>query len=261
MFPSSNPEYILDNLFKPKHIPVLKFRGIFMRKIMIFLLVSIVLSLVLLAGCKKTVITPVSETYCNNDSDCACGTHINTGECFYGNKAFVNVEKQCPDYCTGIAAMFETRCVDKECKKVKREIVPPAADCNTDSDCAPEQCCHATSCIPVSKKGVCNLLCTNICMPGTIDCGGSCLCQNNKCTAKLNNLTEQVTPPAQPQAECTTDSDCVPEECCHSATCIPASKKGVCNLACTADCQRQTMDCGGFCTCVNGKCAAELNDL
>jgi hypothetical protein len=32
-------------------------------------------------------------------------------------------------------------------------------------------------------------------------------------------------------------------------------------LACTQDCQRQTMDCGGYCACTNGKCVAELNDL
>ena len=60
-----------------------------------------------------------SETYCAKDGDCACGRHINTGECFTGNKAFVDVTNPCPDFCSGIAVMFETRCVDHECRQVR----------------------------------------------------------------------------------------------------------------------------------------------
>lgn len=72
--------------------------------------------LLILSGCVQQ---PSAEKYCSTDSDCACGTHIETGDCFYGNKAYVNAEKQCPDYCTGIAAMFETRCVENECAQVR----------------------------------------------------------------------------------------------------------------------------------------------
>ena len=87
--------------------------------IMILFLVSVVLALMLLSGCKKNIILPVSEIACSVDSDCACGTHKDTGDCFVGNKEFVNVEKQCPDFCTGIAAMFEIRCVNNECRQVR----------------------------------------------------------------------------------------------------------------------------------------------
>jgi hypothetical protein len=59
------------------------------------------------------------EKFCNSDADCACGTHIKTGECFTGNKAYVNIEKQCPDFCTGIAAMFTTACIDNVCQQVR----------------------------------------------------------------------------------------------------------------------------------------------
>jgi hypothetical protein len=53
--------------------------------------------------------------------------------------------------------------------------------CTTDSDCVPEQCCHPTSCINSAYKGVCTVLCTNVCQ-GPIDCGtGHCSCINGRC--------------------------------------------------------------------------------
>jgi hypothetical protein len=157
-----------------------------MNKLMMILAFCVLLTL--LAGCQKATPTPVSQTSCATDDDCACGTHIDTGDCFIGNKAFVNVEKQCPDFCTGIAAMFEIRCVDNNCKQVRKETPAPQDECTSDSDCVPEQCCHPTTCIPAEQKGVCNLACTAVCLPGTIDCGGFCACDNGKCTAQLNDL-------------------------------------------------------------------------
>lgn len=59
-----------------------------------------------------------SEKSCNSDSDCACGVHIKTGACFYGNKNFVDTSKQCPDFCTGIGGNLEIKCVEGECKQV-----------------------------------------------------------------------------------------------------------------------------------------------
>jgi glucose/arabinose dehydrogenase/plastocyanin len=57
-----------------------------------------------------------------------------------------------------------------------------AMSCTTDDDCVPEQCCHPTSCINRASKGVCTLLCTNVC-EGPIDCGaGHCSCVNGKCS-------------------------------------------------------------------------------
>lgn len=131
-----------------------------------------------------------SEKSCTIDSDCACGTHKDTGECFYGNKAFVNVEEQCPDFCTGIAAMFEIKCVDNECEQVRIKPTPtPEAECTTDADCVPEQCCHPTECTPIENQPNCAAVsCTAECKGGTLDCGGFCSCNNGKCVANTNDL-------------------------------------------------------------------------
>lgn len=61
----------------------------------------------------------VSDEYkCNSDSDCACGVWRSNGECAVGNKEFIDVTRQCPDYCTGIAANFVTKCVSNKCTLV-----------------------------------------------------------------------------------------------------------------------------------------------
>jgi hypothetical protein len=61
------------------------------------------------------------KKYCEQDSDCACGKSIETGDCFYGNKAFVNTSQQCPDFCTGIAGNLVIKCVDNTCKQSRTE--------------------------------------------------------------------------------------------------------------------------------------------
>jgi len=54
--------------------------------------------------------------------------------------------------------------------------------CRTDADCVPEQCCHPTGCINRASKGVCTLLCTDVCS-GPLDCGaGHCSCMNGICS-------------------------------------------------------------------------------
>ncbi|MDD5111259.1 MAG: cupredoxin family copper-binding protein [Candidatus Altiarchaeota archaeon] len=63
-----------------------------------------------------------TEKYCSSDSDCACGVHRTTGECFYGNKDYVDAMKQCPDFCTGIAAQFAIICVNNLCTQVKSQV-------------------------------------------------------------------------------------------------------------------------------------------
>lgn len=61
---------------------------------------------------------PGQDTSCITDEECACGTHINTGQCFYGNKLYVNAEKQCPDFCSGFAGNLTMRCLNRECRQV-----------------------------------------------------------------------------------------------------------------------------------------------
>jgi hypothetical protein len=63
--------------------------------------------------------------------------------------------------------------------------------------------------------------------------------------------------PASPQqvAECSSDPDCIPAECCHPSSCIPGPRKTPCTLMCTMSCEGP-LDCGvGSCGCVNGTCS------
>ena len=46
------------------------------------------------------------------------------------------------------------------------------------------------------KATPCDVLCTQVCQPGTIDCGGGCLCHHGRCAAKLMSLV--VTQPLSP---------------------------------------------------------------
>ena len=61
---------------------------------------------------------------------------------------------------------------------------------------------------------------------------------------------------------CKTDADCVPSGCCHPAACGAKASAPDCSaVMCTQECRPATLDCGGSCLCVEGKCAARLNDL
>lgn len=55
------------------------------------------------------------EKACRSAEDCACGRHNITDECFVGNKQFVDVKKQCPDFCSGINANLEIKCFQNQC--------------------------------------------------------------------------------------------------------------------------------------------------
>jgi hypothetical protein len=71
-----------------------------------------------------------------------------------------------------------------------RYTVKNESTCVTDADCVPEQCCHPTSCINSGYKGVCDVMCTMVCM-GPMDCGaGSCACINNKCAVRAATKTK-----------------------------------------------------------------------
>ncbi|MBW3019573.1 hypothetical protein KY329_05310 [Candidatus Woesearchaeota archaeon] len=55
--------------------------------------------------------------------------------------------------------------------------------------------------------------------------------------------------------ECFSDSDCVPATCCHSSWCtIKSAAPNCAGTVCTENCEPGTLDCGGSCACVDGKC-------
>jgi hypothetical protein len=61
---------------------------------------------------------------------------------------------------------------------------------------------------------------------------------------------------------CTKDADCVPASCCHPAACVPKSRAPNCAaVMCTMECRPKTLDCGGHCSCVDGRCSAVLSDM
>lgn len=53
--------------------------------------------------------------YCERDEDCACGVD-SSGNCAFGNKAFIDTSRQCPDFCTGIHGRFRLRCINNRCE-------------------------------------------------------------------------------------------------------------------------------------------------
>jgi hypothetical protein len=62
----------------------------------------------------------VSPNFCISDFDCDCGVNKITKECFVGQKEFVNNSIQCPDFCSGIAANLEVKCIKNQCKLVNK---------------------------------------------------------------------------------------------------------------------------------------------
>lgn len=66
------------------------------------------------------------------------------------------------------------------------ELVSTVTDvpCESDADCAKNDCCHATTCVAVAAAPTCgDVMCTLECRGGTMDCGGGCACQSGKCVA------------------------------------------------------------------------------
>jgi hypothetical protein len=59
-----------------------------------------------------------AEKYCKTDEDCTCGVHKTNKVCFYGNKNYVDINQQCPDFCTGIGGNLQIRCINNECKQI-----------------------------------------------------------------------------------------------------------------------------------------------
>src|SRR3989344_741492 len=64
---------------------------------------------------------------------------------------------------------------DKQNNSIPNEIVIDIGtngSCSSNNDCIPASCCHATTCTNKEKAPICDrILCTQQCVPGTLDCG------------------------------------------------------------------------------------------
>jgi len=145
-----------------------------------------------------------SETSCTKDEDCACGVHITTGECFTGNKNYVDTDpsKVCPDFCGGFAGNFITKCVENKCGQIDatRSLCDKKEDCKVvfNKCTCKYQCerigqnytetvCDKYVCSEESKEKT-DLSCkcnNNVCVEGKNKfCDSE---ENNKCYKNLSN--------------------------------------------------------------------------
>ena len=115
--------------------------------------------------------------------------------------------------------------------------------CQSKDDCVPAQCCHPTSCINKNYKTVCNVGCTAVCEPGTMDCGqGYCDCINNECKAIIN-------PTGKEQACINSGGTVGTSMCCKSASDFPNNCLiGACGCAPINSHEVKV------CNCPQGKC-------
>jgi hypothetical protein len=86
-------------------------------KINMLILTVMILSSVIITGCSITGnVLLKDETHCEKQSECACGIHHIKGECFVGNKEFVNVTDDCSDFCNGLRGGLTTKCINNACE-------------------------------------------------------------------------------------------------------------------------------------------------
>lgn len=167
----------------------------------------------------------------------------------------------------------------------QKEAESGLARCEEDSDCQQEdsKCADGSDPYHVCANGTCTTLtfvmdpCANhVCPKGRWNqmTKNSCFiyqnCAKTGCDDKSNTTYDQcinqgtrsegclytvVTP--QVDRKCSSDSDCVPEQCCHPTSCINKAAKKPCDVLCTQVCEGP-IDCGaGSCVCVNGQCAVK----
>lgn len=89
--------------------------------------------------------------------------------------------------------------------------------------------------------------------PGTYAATAVFLGPNITSTAVVVAVLPEPFPP-----ECDEDNDCVPAQCCHAADCIIKEKRTDCGrIFCTQECRPGTLDCGGSCACIAGRCSGK----
>ena len=75
------------------------------------------------------------------------------------------------------------------------------------------------------------------------------------------DFSDKVVPPSK-APECFANADCVAATCCHATECVHPDQAPNCEgVMCTMDCQPGTMDCGGGCSCEEGKCTANIPEI
>lgn len=88
---------------------------------------------------------------------------------------------------------------DEPAPTVRGGLVVSNDACTTDADCVPAACCHAAACVARANAPACGeAMCTQDCRFGTLDCGGSCLCQEGRCAARLSEPPAMLQPDAPP---------------------------------------------------------------
>ena len=107
---------------------------------MIKIMIALLAVLVLIAGCTQIVSKVPNKLLCNTDSDCICGGFDEKdNSCFLGNneyyEKYVNKERQCPDFCGGIASNLVVKCINNQCAQVNKNL-----ECTSDSDCTTGGC-------------------------------------------------------------------------------------------------------------------------
>ncbi len=205
---------------------------------------SLVLSIVVLstvfAGCGKLI----DEKSCVSNEDCACGVHINTGDCFVGNKAYVNTEKQCPDFCTGIAGNLGTVCSNSKCQTLN------TAYCDSDNDCVRKNsCCDCGLGSYVNKNYQDEELkrCPK-CLCPVADSIGKCI--NNRCTAVPAQKSEFCG--TSTSGSCVSSDDCTVGGC-SSQVCQSKNEKPAITTCEYKDCYNP--DAYNLsCQCISNKC-------
>lgn len=234
------------------------------------------------------------KDYCVTVDDCICdGIDTQTGDCFVGNKdyydVFVDQETQCADFCTGIDGRLHTECVENKCTLVRGEVPEGGPWIEIRAEPSKGEVplfVHFTAILrgagPNDERFYCvrrkwdfgdgNIMAAS---PGCIEYTPDIIIGTHYETDyryenpgkydvsfELGDLSSKfysimVLPELLPP-ECDEDSDCVPAQCCHAADCIIKEKRTDCsNVFCTQVCLPGTIDCGGSCACVYGRCTGQ----
>ncbi|MEM4240037.1 MAG: hypothetical protein QXM31_04580 [Candidatus Woesearchaeota archaeon] len=235
------------------------------------------------------------SNYCDVDEDCVCdGFDTRKDQCFVGNRQyydlFVDKERDCPDFCTGIAGDKGVRCIENACMIVKLET-PIAVGPSMMVEAVPAMgevplVVNMTAVLRNAEPNDRSLYCVQqkwdfgdgngqavspSCVPwfpeAEVPTRYSAVHRYEKpgfynVTFTLGSLVSSpgfvsVVPELFPP-ECDEDSDCAKAQCCHAADCVIKEKAPDCSrIMCTMDCMPGTLDCGGSCACIAGRCTGK----